>query len=149
MEITTTLRSVLDRKGTDTWSIPPGASVFEAISEMSTRNIGALPVIRDGHLVGMISERDYTRKVILLGRSSRDTRVDEIMTVDPVTADPHDSIEKCMQLMTKCRVRHLPVLEYGRLLGIVSIGDLVNWIINAQTAAIEDLEHYVTGAYPG
>lgn len=150
MEITTTVRSVLDRKPGPTWSIATGITVFEAISEMSNRNIGALPVVRDGRLAGMVSERDYTRKVVLLGRSSRETRVEEIMTVEPITVSLQDSIEKCMQLMTEYRVRHLPVVDAdGGLLGIVSIGDCVNWMISAQSAAIEDLEHYVTGAYPG
>ncbi len=148
MEITTTLRSILDYKGHHMWSISPEATVYEAIAQMADKNIGALAVIEAGRLVGLLSERDYTRKVVLMGRASRETRVSEIMTRDPVTVSPHDSVERAMLLMTECRVRHLPVLEGDELLGIVSIGDLVNWIINAQTVAIEDLEHFVTGAYP-
>jgi CBS domain-containing protein len=148
MEITTTLRSILNYKGRHMWSISPEATVYEAIEEMADKNIGALVVIEAGHLVGLISERDYTRKVVLNGRSSRETRVSEIMTRDPITISPHDSVERAMLLMTEYRVRHLPVLEGDELLGLVSIGDLVNWIISAQTVAIEDLEHFVTGAYP-
>lgn len=148
MEITTTLRSILDYKGRHMWSISPEATVYEAIAEMADKNIGALPVVEAGRLIGLLSERDYTRKVILKGRSSRETRVSEIMEREPITVSPHDSVERAMLLMTEYRVRHLPVIEGGELLGIVSIGDLVNWIINAQTVAIEDLEHFVTGAYP-
>jgi CBS domain-containing protein len=148
MEITTTIGSILNRKGTMVWSVSPTNTVFEAISMMAEKNIGALPVLEGDRLVGMISERDYARKVILLGRGSRETSVAEIMTVNLKTVGLNDSVQECMQIMTENRVRHIPVLEEDKLAGLISIGDCVNWIISAQTAAIDDLERFVTGAYP-
>ena len=148
MEITTTIGSILNRKGTAVWSVSPTNTVFEAISMMAEKNIGALPVLEGDRLVGMISERDYARKVILLGRGSRETSVAEIMSVHLKTVGLSDSVQECMQIMTENRVRHVPVLEEGKLAGLISIGDCVNWIISAQTAAIDDLERFVTGAYP-
>ena len=148
MEITTTIGSILNRKGTTVWSVSPTNTVFEAISMMAEKNIGALPVLEGDRLVGMISERDYARKVILLGRGSRETSVAEIMSVNLKTVGLSDSVQECMQIMTENRVRHIPVLEEGKLVGLISIGDCVNWIISAQTAAIDDLERFVTGAYP-
>jgi CBS domain-containing protein len=149
MEITTTIGSILNRKGTVVWSVSPTNSVFEAISIMAEKNVGALPVMEGDRLVGMISERDYARKVILLGRGSRETAVAEIMTTNLKTVAPNDSVQDCMQIMTDNRIRHLPVMEEDKLTGLISIGDCVNWIISAQTAAIDDLERFVTGAYPG
>jgi CBS domain-containing protein len=148
MEITTTIGFILDRKGREVWSISPGDTVFDAISLMAKKNVGALPVLQDGHLAGMISERDYARKVVLLGRGSRATPVAKVMVQDVITVSLDDTVQECMEIMTMHRFRHLPVLDNGVLVGIVSIGDLVNWIINAQAAAIDDLEHMVTGAYP-
>ena len=148
MEITTTIGSILNRKGTMVWSVSPTNTVFEAISMMAEKNVGALPVLEGDRLVGMISERDYARKVILLGRGSRETSVAEIMTVNLKTVGLSDSVQECMQIMTENRVRHVPVLEEDKLAGLISIGDCVNWIISAQTAAIDDLERFVTGAYP-
>ena len=148
MEITTTIGSILNRKGTTVWSVSPTNTVFEAISMMAEKNIGALPVLEGDRLVGLISERDYARKVILLGRGSKETAVAEIMTVNLKTVGLSDSVQECMQIMTENRVRHLPMLEGGKLVGLISIGDCVNWIISAQTAAIDDLERFVTGAYP-
>jgi CBS domain-containing protein len=148
MEITTTVGSILNRKGTTVWSVSPTNTVFEAISMMAEKNVGALPVLEGDRLVGMISERDYARKIILLGRGSRETSVAEIMTVNLKTVDLSESVQECMQIMTENRVRHIPVLEGGTLAGLISIGDCVNWIISAQTAAIDDLERFVTGAYP-
>ena len=148
MEITTTIGSILNRKGTTVWSVSPTNTVFEAISMMAEKNVGALPVLEGDRLVGMISERDYARKVILLGRGSRETSVAEIMTVNLKTVGLSDSVQECMQIMTDNRVRHIPVLEEDKLAGLISIGDCVNWIISAQTAAIDDLERFVTGAYP-
>ena len=148
MEITTTIGSILNRKGTMVWSVAPTNTVFEAISMMAEKNVGALPVLEGDRLVGMISERDYARKVILLGRGSRETSVAEIMTVNLKTVGLSDSVQECMQIMTENRVRHIPVLEEDKLAGLISIGDCVNWIISAQTAAIDDLERFVTGAYP-
>jgi CBS domain-containing protein len=149
MEITTTIRLILDRKGTNFWSISPSNTVFEALSLMAEKNVGALPVLEGENLVGIISERDYARKVILLGRGSRETAVSVIMTRNVRTAGMNDSVQECMQLMTDNRFRHLPVVEDGRVIGIISIGDLVHWIIGAQTAMIDDLEHFVMGDYPG
>jgi CBS domain-containing protein len=149
MEITTTIGSILNRKGSSVWSVSPSNTVFEAISMMAEKNVGALPVMEAGRLVGMISERDYARKVILLGRGSRETTVADIMTSNVRTVRLNDSVQACLQLMTENRIRHLPVIEEGELTGIISIGDCVNWIISAQTAAIDDLERFVTGAYPG
>ena len=148
MEITTTIGSILNRKGTTVWSVSPTNTVFEAISMMAEKNIGALPVLEGDRLVGLISERDYARKVILLGRGSKETAVAEIMSSNLKTVGLGDSVQECMQIMTENRVRHLPVLEGGKLVGLISIGDCVNWIISAQTAAIDDLERFVTGAYP-
>jgi CBS domain-containing protein len=149
MDITTTIGSILDRKGVTVWSVSPNDTVFEAISTMAEKNVGALPVLEGDRLVGMVSERDYARKVILLGRGSRETTVAEIMTSNVRTVRLDDSVQACLQLMTENRIRHLPVMVEGKLAGIISIGDCVNWIISAQTAAIDDLERFVTGAYPG
>ena len=126
-------------------TIPPTATVFDAIALMAERNIGALPVVQNGKLVGMLSERDYTRKVMLMGRTSRETLVSEIMTQKPVTVSASHTVNDCMELMTEERVRHLPVVDDGELVGILSIGDLVKWIISAQTATIEHLTRYVFG----
>jgi CBS domain-containing protein len=149
MEITTTIGSIINRKGSNVWSVSPKNTVFEAISMMAEKNVGALPVMEGDRLIGMISERDYARKVILLGRGSRETTVAEIMTENVRTVALSDSVQECLQVMTEKRIRHLPVMEDGKLTGIISIGDCVNWIISAQTAAIDDLERFVTGAYPG
>jgi CBS domain-containing protein len=149
MEITTTIGAILNRKGTKVWSVSPTDTVYEAISIMAEKNIGALPVLEGDRLVGMISERDYARKVVLLGRGSKETQVAEIMTVNLKTVGLGDSVQECMQMMTENRFRHIPVLEEDKLVGLISIGDCVNWIISAQTAAIDDLERFVTGAYPG
>ena len=116
--------------------------VSDAIHLMGEKNVGALPVVENGTLVGIVSERDYTRKVILKGRSSKETPVSEIMTRELVTVNPHDSVTECMRIITEKRVRHLPVLEGADLVGILSIGDVVNWLISAQTATIDNLEHY-------
>jgi CBS domain-containing protein len=122
--------------------------VIDAIQLMSEKNVVALPVVENVNLLGVISERDYTRKVILKGKSSKETPVRDIMTEQLITVNPGDSVTECMRIMTEKRVRHLPVLEGTRLVGILSIGDLINWTISAQKAAIENLERYVTGDYP-
>lgn len=139
---------ILHHKGTNVWSIAPEATVFEALQMMAEKNVGSLLVTQQGRLVGIITERDYSRKVVLKGRSSRDTAVKEILSGQVVHVGPEHTIEDCMRLMTSQRVRHLPVLEGERILGVVSIGDLVNWIISAQTATIEQLQTYIAG-FPG
>ena len=139
------IREILNSKGGSVWSIQPEATVFQAIQMMADKNVGALLVTKGEKLVGIISERDYTRKVALMGRSSKDTSVKDILSGRVVTASPDHTIEDCMKLMTEHRVRHLPVLEGNRILGVVSIGDLVNRIISAQNSAIEQLETYITG----
>ena len=148
MEIAGSVSAILAHKGSAVWSIAPNATVFDAIQLMADKNVGALPVLENGKLVGIISERDYTRKVILKGKSSKETPVRDIMTLELVTAHPGDSISQCMQVMTEKRVRHLPVMEGVEMVGLVSIGDLVRRIISAQTATIDNLEKYITGDYP-
>ena len=148
MEITTPISSLLSYKSGQIWSIGPRFTVFEAISLMAEKNVGALPVVEDDRLLGIISERDYTRKVILHGRVSRETLVGDIMVADPITVKPTDTVQSCMRLMTDHHVRHLPVQDGGRLVGMLSIGDVVNWTIATQKNAIEDLTNFVTGAYP-
>lgn len=150
MEIVDTITSILnEKKSRKVWTIGPNATVFEAIEMMSSCNVGALPVVRDDQLVGIVSERDYTRKVILKGRSSRETPVSAIMTGEVITVVPSMKVVSCLQLMTDRSVRHLPVMVDGRLMGIVSIGDLVRHIISAQGALISQLRDYVIGSYPG
>jgi CBS domain-containing protein len=148
MEISTPVASILDAKGHQLWSIKSSSTVYEAIALMAEKNVGALPVMDGQTLLGMVSERDYTRKVILHGRVSRETPVLDIMTRDVITVTPEDSVEGCLEIMTNNHIRHLPVLAGTRLLGLISIGDLVNWIILAQSSKIDDLERFVTGAYP-
>jgi CBS domain-containing protein len=148
MEIAGSVGAILAHKGSAVWSIAPNAMVFDAIQLMADKNVGALPVVENGKLVGIISERDYTRKVILKGKSSKDTPVRDIMTQELMTVHSTDSVSECMRLMTDKRVRHLPVMEGGKMIGIVSIGDLVRRIISAQTATIDNLEKYITGDYP-
>ncbi len=143
-----TISELLGHKGATVWSIAPEATVFDAIQMMADKNIGALLVTDQGKLVGIISERDYTRKIALKGKSSRQTAVKEILSERVVHVAPSHTIEECMRLMTDHRVRHLPVLEGDRILGVVSIGDLVNWIISAQSTTIHQLQTYITG-YPG
>ena len=143
IEISGKVSGILARKKVSTvWSIGPNATVIDAIRFMDEKNVGALPVVDNGKLVGIVSERDYTRKVILKGRSSKDTPVSDIMTRELVTVNPRDGVTECMRIITEKRVRHLPVLEGADLVGILSIGDVVNWLISAQEAMIENLERY-------
>ncbi len=145
MKISGTVSSILNHKGRQVFSISPEATVFEAIEIMAEKNIGALLVMSNDQLIGVISERDYTRKVALKGKSSREAKVKEIISSPVVSAGPAHSVEECMRLMTHNRIRHLPILEGEKVIGIVSIGDLVNWTISAQDAAIEQLESYIAG----
>lgn len=149
MQISGTVSTLLREKKHDTFSVDPTTSVYVAIEMMARHNIGALPVVEQGKLVGMFSERDYTRKVILKGRASRDTAVGEIMTRKPIVVTSGESVAECMRMMTEDRVRHLPVVDDGELVGILSIGDLVKWIISAQTATIDQLTRYVFGVQEG
>ena len=141
----TTVHQLLASKGSEVVGIGPDATVYEALRLMGEHNIGALVVVEGGRLIGILSERDYARKVILKGKRSRETAVSEIMTPAPVTVQLADSVETCMQLMTERRVRHLPVLQDGRLAGIVSIGDAVKAIMAQQAFMIEQLEQYIGG----
>lgn len=138
------VRDILAVKGRDVWSIVPNASVYDAMKLMADKGIGALLVMEEEKLVGIISERDYARKVILQGRSSRTTSVHEIMTTRVAYAEPEQNIEECMALMTEIRVRHLPVIEAGEVRGVISIGDLVKSIIAEQKFIIEQLERYIS-----
>jgi CBS domain-containing protein len=146
MEVAGTVGGILAQKGSTVWSIAPTAMVFDAIAFMADKNVGALPVLDNERLIGIISERDYTRKVILKGKSSKDTRVEEIMTQELVTAKPADTVVDCMRVMTEKRVRHLPVMEGAKMIGVLSIGDVVKWVISAQAATIDNLEQYISGA---
>ncbi len=147
MSVSGLISQILTEKSTDIWSIPPDASVYEAIQMMADKNAGALLVMTGGKLDGVVSERDYTRKVILKGKASRKTPVCEIMVDKPVTAELGDTVESALRKMTGKRVRHLPVLENGAVVGIVSIGDLVKWVISAQESTINHLESYISGGY--
>jgi CBS domain-containing protein len=148
MRLSDTVDVILKQKSRDIWSVSPDQSVYDAIQEMADKGVGALLVISDSALVGIVSERDYARKVILKGRSSKDTPVKDIMTSPVVYVNPRNTLDECMSIMTKHRIRHLPVMEDEHVLGIVSIGDLVKWIISEQEATIRQLEHYITGKYP-
>ena len=147
--ITGTIDEILQHKSANLWTIAADATVFDAIHLMADKNIGALLVMTGDRLVGIISERDYTRKVALKGKSSRETRVREIVSTPVISVTPDHTVEECMRLMTDNRVRHLPVLEGDRVVGVVSIGDLVNWIISTQSVTITQLESYISGQYPG
>jgi CBS domain-containing protein len=144
-----TVAEILKEKGDQAvHSIGPEASVYEAVALMAQKNIGALLVMEGGRIVGMLSERDYARKVVLMSRSSKETRLREIMTPSVIYVHPAQSSEECMAVMTENRVRHLPVLDdHGRLVGLISIGDLVKGIISEQKFIIEQLQHYITGEH--
>jgi len=136
---------VLHHKGSAVWTIPADATVFEAIQLLAQKNIGALPVMEAGELIGIFSERDYTRKVALEGKSSRNTKVREIISTNVASVSSEHTIEDCMRLMTEKHIRHLPVIDDGRMVGFISIGDMVNWTISAQSAAIDQMEAYLAG----
>jgi CBS domain-containing protein len=142
-----TIQELLAAKGSHVWCISPDSTVYDAIGLMAGKNVGALLVTESGRLVGIITERDYTRKVALKGKISKQTAVREILSGNVVSVTPANTVEECMHLMTDHRVRHLPVLEGDRIAGIISIGDLVNWIISAQNSTIHQLQTYISG-YP-
>jgi CBS domain-containing protein len=144
-ELSSKIHAILQNKSAEVWSTTPTASVYEAIEIMAEKQIGALPVMEQGQLRGILSERDYARKVILKGRSSKDTPVADIMTADPITITPQHTVSDCMHIVTDKRIRHLLVVENGKLIGVVSIGDLVNWVIGEQQQTIRHLEAYISG----
>jgi CBS domain-containing protein len=140
------VKHLLARKGRDIWSVDSDEPVLEAIQIMADRHVGALPVLREGQLAGVISERDYARKVILLGRSSAETPVWQIMSSPVITVGPEDAVRRCMELMTERRIRHLPVVdESGAMIAMISIGDLVRGVIEEQQETIEQLEKFIAG----
>jgi len=147
MDVSGTIGAILSQKGTQVYSIPPDATVFQAIEMMDAKNVGALLVLQGEEVVGIISERDYTRKVFLKGKRSRETRVDEIMSRDVTVTGSNEPVDRCMRLMTERRIRHLPVVDDGKLRGVLSIGDVVKHIISTQSATIEHLESYIHGGY--
>lgn len=145
MEGNRTVAQVLQEKGQQVWTTSPSTPVFEALAVMAERNVGALVVLDDRRIVGIFSERDYARKIILAGKSSKETPVAEIMTREVVTVDRSTTVKECLELMTERRVRHLPVQDGGALVGVVSIGDAVKSVIREQESLIEQLQTYITG----
>jgi CBS domain-containing protein len=148
IKISGTVGSVLKRKGSEVWFVTPDQTVYEAIEKMADKAVGALLVILDGKLAGIISERDYARKVILKGRSSRTTLVKEIMTSPVIFVTAGQSVDACMDIMTRNRIRHLPIVENEKVLGVISIGDLVKWVVSEQEETIEHLQNYISSKYP-
>jgi CBS domain-containing protein len=150
MEINDSIATILQHKGhAAVQAVAPDTFVYDAIKLMADRNIGCVLVMDGDLLLGILSERDYTRKVVLQGRSSKTTTVREIMTRDVICVTPKHGVEETLRLITENRVRHLPVTEAGQVIGLISIGDLVKWVINAQRSALSQLEAYVAGGYPG
>jgi CBS domain-containing protein len=149
MDLVDTVRLILKRKGQNIWHISPEACVYDAIEIMADKYVGALLVVAEDKLVGVVSERDYARKVILQGKSSKQTQVKEIMTSPAIFVTPEQTVQDCMRIMTDKHIRHLPVVEDGKILGVVSIGDLVKWMISAQQQTISQLHSYITSQYPG
>lgn len=147
MTPTTKIRAILEAKGSDVYTVSPQTTVYDAIAKMAEKGVGALLVMEGDRLAGIVSERDYTRKVILRGRSSREALVEEIMTRDVVAASPEITVAEGMRLMTDHRIRHLPLVSGGKVVGVVSIGDLVKAIISEQQETIAHLTNYIAGSY--
>ena len=138
-----TVKNLLQKKGNVVHSVSPSSCVYDALEVLENKNLGALVVVEDETLIGIFTERDYARKVVLKGRSSKETRIKDIMTDRPVFVTPQNTIDDCMQIMTDKHIRHLPVLDNGKLVGVISIGDLVKFIIEEKNFIIENLEHYI------
>src|SRR6478672_11887261 len=149
MDVSGTIGAILTQKRKEVYSIPPGATVFEAIEMMDAKNVGALLVMEGDRLKGVISERDYTRKVVLRGKRSREAKVAEIMSTNVFTTHSREGVDECLRIMTDKHIRHLPVLDGDKVVGVISIGDLVKHVISCQQAAIAHLENYIHGGYLG
>lgn len=141
------VRQLLSSKGDEIFTIGPNASVFQALEMLASKNIGAMPVMEDGKLVGIFSERDYARKVILAGKNSTDTKIKDLMTAKVFCVSPSDSVDGCMLLMRDKHIRHLPVLDEGKLMGILTMRDIVNVLIKEKENTIKDLQTYINGGY--
>jgi CBS domain-containing protein len=148
VKLSGTVGGVLKSKGSGVWSVQPDQTVFDAIALMAEKGVGALLVMSGGKLEGIISERDYARKVILQGRSSKSTKIADIMSSPVVSVRPGQAVDECMEIMTRSRIRHLPILDGERVVGVVSIGDLVKWVVSEQEETIEHLQNYITAKYP-
>jgi|SRR6516165_6979588 CBS domain-containing protein len=148
IKLSTKIGSVLERKGSEVWFVAPDQTAYEAIEKMADKRVGALLVISEENLVGIISERDYARKVILEGKSSKSTLVNDIMSSPVVFVTPDQPVDQCMDIMTRRHIRHLPIMKKEKVLGVVSIGDLVRWIISEQEETIEHLQNYISTIYP-
>ena len=148
MDVSGTIEKILRQKSGEIWSISPDATVYDAIALMAEKNVGALLVMENEKLVGIVSERDYSRKVMLRGKTSRTSTVGEIMTTELTTANPRETVEECLRFMTEKRIRHLPVLTDGNICGVISIGDLVKQVIQSQSATLDQMRDYISGGYP-
>ena len=149
MDVSGNIGAILSQKSGDIFSVTPDTTVHDAVAMMDAKNVGALLVMKGEKLVGMLSERDYTRKVMLRGKKSADTKVSEIMSSKLTVAHPNEGVEECLRAMTDKRFRHLPVLEGEKVVGVISIGDLVKHVISCQSATIAHLENYISGGYSG